>query len=346
MRVGGDAVSTAAQLALPGRGAAQDSLRFLAKPDGSAGNDITIEIQDEPPAGGAEPSEGSEEGGEESGGDADAGRFRLTITPQAQSPEVFDNLSLRRGDERYAVDVINAEEGGSLYVTLEDLAPRGVSLANRLPEGASHALAGGAETLTALVPSDFQGDVAARVGIEGLEAVEDVTIIAVPDLMKAHEDGLLDEEGVIAVQKGAAGALREHGEPRRDPGHASGPRPAGPGGMVRQGQPHVGRRLRHDLLPLDQGRRPGVAGVALRTAQRARGRGVVAHRRSPRRAQGVCERGAAARDRHRDGADPDGALTRTELGALNVKSVNCIQAFPGRGIRVWAGRTLAGGASE
>jgi phage tail sheath protein FI len=39
-------------------------------------------------------------------------------------------------------------------------------------------------------------------------------------------------------------------------------------------------------------------------------------------------------------------VTHAELGTLNVKSINCIRAFPGRGIRVWGARTLAEAASE
>jgi phage tail sheath protein FI len=31
-----------------------------------------------------------------------------------------------------------------------------------------------------------------------------------------------------------------------------------------------------------------------------------------------------------------------EQGALNLNGVNCIRAFPGRGVRVWGARTLSG----
>ena len=197
IRVGGDALSTPAQIALTGRAAPQESLRFTAKLSGSEGNDIRVEISDEAAPAGEEAPEAEGDGGE-----GDAGRFRVTVSAPGQSPEVFGNLSLRRGDERYVVDVVNAEATGSIFVQVEDLAPRGVSLANRLPETGSYALAEGGETVTALAPADFQGDVAAREGIEGLEVLEDVTMIAIPDLMRAYQDGLIDMEGVVSVQKG------------------------------------------------------------------------------------------------------------------------------------------------
>ncbi len=39
-------------------------------------------------------------------------------------------------------------------------------------------------------------------------------------------------------------------------------------------------------------------------------------------------------------------VTQGEQEALNPKSVNCIRFFPGEGIRVWGGRTLAASSSE
>jgi hypothetical protein len=35
-------------------------------------------------------------------------------------------------------------------------------------------------------------------------------------------------------------------------------------------------------------------------------------------------------------------VTHGEQGALNFAGINCIRAFPGRGIRVWGARTLSG----
>jgi phage tail sheath protein FI len=38
-------------------------------------------------------------------------------------------------------------------------------------------------------------------------------------------------------------------------------------------------------------------------------------------------------------------ITKSEQDILNPNSVNCIRAFPGRGIRVWGARTLSSDAS-
>ena len=340
IRVGGDAVSTPAQIALPGRGAAQESLRFTARIEGSGGNEVRVEIADEsPPAAASDDDEEAGEGASGGGGD-DAGRFRVSVSAPGQTPELFENLSLRRGDDRYVVDVMNAESGGSLLVQVEDLAPRGVSVANRLPAAGAYPLVEGAETVTALAPADFQGDVAAREGIDGLEVLEDVTMIAIPDLMRAHQDGLIDAEGVVSVQKG----LIAHCErmqnrvaiidppPGLSPQEMEGWRNSA--NLTSDGGYGV---LYYPWIKVDDPAAKAaafvppsghIAGVWARTDTR---RGV--HK-------------APANEELLGVIDLDADLTQAELGTLNVQSVNCIRSFPGRGIRVWGARTLAEASSE
>ena len=335
VRVGGDAVSTPAQLALPGRAATQESLRFTSRLEGSEGNEISIEITDEAP----EEVEG-DDGGEGGGGDADAGRFRVTVTARGQAPEVFGNLSLSRSDERYVVDVINADPGGSLFVQVEDLAPRGVSLANRLPDAGSYPLEAGAETVTALAPSDFQGDVAAREGIDGLEVLDDVTIIAVPDLMRAHQDGLIDADGVVSVQKGLIAHCERMGDRVAiiDPPPGLSPQEVGnwrnEANLATDGGYGV---LYYPWIKIDD---PAANATAL-VPPSGHLAGVWA-RTDTRR--GVHK--APANEELLGAIDLETDLTQAELGTLNVSGVNCIRSFPGRGIRVWGARTLAESASE
>jgi hypothetical protein len=335
IRVGGDAVSTPAQLSLPGRAAAQESLRFQSRLPGSEGNDIRIEIADEAAPtteGDTESSEPPAEDSAESGG-----RFRVTVRAPGQSPETFSDLSLSRPDPRYVVDVINQQ---SLLIEVEDLAPRGVSLANRMPSAGSYPLAAGAETVTALTPSDFQGDVAARQGIDGLEVLDDVTMIAVPDLWRAYQDGMLDMEAVVSVQKQLIAhcsrmenrvaiidappdlAPQEMEQWRRS------------ANLVSDGGYGV---LYYPWIKVDDPASKSavfvppsghVAGVWARTDAR---RGV--HK-------------APANEELLGAIDLETNLTQAELGTLNVQSVNCIRSFPGRGIRIWGARTLAEAASE
>ncbi|HXH22482.1 MAG TPA: phage tail sheath C-terminal domain-containing protein [Dehalococcoidia bacterium] len=329
IRVGGDVVSQPSTLALPGRAAtAVDSLRITAREPGPEGNDIKVEVADEPPA---------------SGGDApaDERRFRITVTAPGKAPEVFENLTLRRGDPRNAVDVINATETGSKLIMIEDLAPRGVSVADRAPAPATYQMTGGGEALTALTTTDFQGSVASRSGIEGLEALEDVTMVVVPDLMKALEDGLLDMEGVISLQK----AILAHCERMEDRVAILDTPPGLDPTQVDDWKMKVANlisdggygALYYPWIKVDD--------PATNTTRFIPPSGHMA---------GIWSRSDDNRGVHKAPAneqvlgvlDLETQLTMEELGTLNVHSINCIRAFPGRGIRVWGARTLAEAASE
>ncbi len=47
---------------------------------------------------------------------------------------------------------------------------------------------------------DYIGDAADRTGFAGLEAVDDITMLCVPDLMAAYQAGTIDLDGLKAVQ--------------------------------------------------------------------------------------------------------------------------------------------------
>ena len=53
------------------------------------------------------------------------------------------------------------------------------------------------DTLSA---DDYVGDAADRTGFSGLEAVDEVTMVAIPDLIAAYEQGAIDGETLKAVQ--------------------------------------------------------------------------------------------------------------------------------------------------
>ena len=63
-----------------------------------------------------------------------------------------------------------------------------------------------AEAPVAAVPApsvgsdDYVGDVADRTGFAGLETVDEITMLCVPDLMSAYQQGAIDLETVQAVQ--------------------------------------------------------------------------------------------------------------------------------------------------
>ena len=335
VRVGGDVVSHAAVAALPARaGTEVESLRITSKLSGPDGNDVSVEIAEEAPP--APPAEGEPP----AAAAADEARFRMTVRGPSGAPEVFENLSLRRGDARNVLDVLNAETG-SKFISIEDLAPRGVSIADRVPAPGRYSLSGGAESMTSLVPADFSGSVITRSGIEGLEALDDVTMVLAPDIMKAYEDGHLTMDGVISLQKSILGHCTRMEDrvaildtpPDLDPT------------AVDEWKTRIANLISDDgygalYYPWIKVDDPATKGTAFIPPS-----GHMA---------GIWSRSDNRRGVHKAPANEEviGALdvatkvTQAELGTLNVKSINCIRAFPGRGIRVWGARTLAEGASE
>ncbi|MGE0059392.1 MAG: phage tail sheath family protein [Dehalococcoidia bacterium] len=334
VRVGGDVVTETATLALPGRAGAAESLRITSKLPGVEGNGVTVEVTEEAPP---PPPEGSEAPAP----DADGGRFRIRVTAPTHTEEIFEGLTLRRGDARNVVDVINSLELGSKLITVEDLAPRGVSVADRQPAPNTYNLNGGIEQVQALVPADFQGSVAARAGIEGLEALDDVTMVVVPDIMKAYQDGLLDMDGVISLQKAILAHCANMGDrvaildtpPNMNPTEVDDWKMKTANLFSEDGY----GALYYPWIKVDD--------PATRSTSFVPPSGHIA---------GVWSRSDDRRGVHKAPANEEllGALdlqthlTQAELGGLNVHSINCVRAFPGRGIRVWGARTLAEASSE
>ena len=94
--------------------------------------------------------------------------------------------------------------------------------------------------------------------------------------------------------------------------------------------------VRGDVLPVDQGLRPG------RPASRSRSRPAATWPASgpATTPSAACTR-RPANEVVRGAVDLELQITKGEQDLLNPIGVNCIRAFPGRGIRVWGARTLS-----
>ncbi len=143
--------------------------------------------------------------------------------------------------------------------------------------------------------------------------------------------------------------LRADGRPGRDPRRAAGPeRPADQGVARRQGRLRL--QVRHALLAVDQGLRPGRRQGGLRPAERPHGRHLGPQRRHPRRAQGAGQRGRPRRDRPRAPASPRASTTcSTRTGSTaSARSPAAASASgaPGRSRATRRGATSTSGGSS
>ncbi|WP_261569928.1 phage tail sheath family protein [Frankia gtarii] len=280
-------------------------------------------------AGGGSGNGGSTGHGGPGGGGDSARVFTVTVTQDGSQVESFENVTSRRG-KRNVATVVN-EQSQLVRVTELD----GVTALDRAP-------APGVVALRAPAPApaprasaeDFVGDVAARSGVGGLTACDDVTMVLAPDLMFCYQQGQIGLDMVQAVQQ----AMIDHCEKTRDRMAILDPPP---GYNAQQIKDWVKEKAHYESKyatfywpwvsvfdPVEGGSRfvppsGSVAGIWGRSDDT---RGV--HK-------------APANEVVRGALDLETNITRSEHDDLNPEGINVIRAFPGRGIRVWGARTLS-----
>jgi phage tail sheath protein FI len=311
-----------AQAALPGRGgAAQPSLEFTAIEAGAAASgEISVEVR---PA---------EEGAPED-------QFTVVVK-HGESEEVFPNLTMGRGrNARNAVEVVNRE---SKLVRVAERESAG-TLVERAPALGTYALARveaavlatRGQTLPQVSSKEFIGDAAERTGVMGLEALDNVTMVSVPDLMAAYQAGHLSDEGVRAVQT----AIMNHCEAMRDRVAILDAPPDMNPQRIREWRLNVaGYDSKYAALYYPWVRVADPLGEtdSILVPPSGHMAGIWARSDSER---GVHK--APANEIVRGALGLEKQLSRNEQDTLNPIGVNCIRAFPGRGIRVWGARTLS-----
>ncbi|WP_416968558.1 phage tail sheath family protein [Streptomyces sp. 4F14] len=183
-------------------------------------------------------------------------------------------------------------------------------------------------------PAEYVGDAGARTGFGGLETIDEITMVAVPDLMSAYQRGDIDAEGVRTVQL----AVISHCEQMGD-------RVAvldTPPGLNAQQV----RNWRNDEAGYDS-RYATLYYPWVRVFDPAVGRNTTVPPSG--HVAGVWARSDAERGVHkapaneviRGAVDLELRLSKGEQDLLNPIGVNCVRAFPGRGIRIWGARTLS-----
>ncbi|NUU24504.1 MAG: phage tail sheath family protein [Streptomycetaceae bacterium] len=260
--------------------------------------------------------------------------FRLVVRRDGEVVETYPAVTTRKGKDNVATQV-NAR---SQVVNLEESGARGTVAR---PEAQTVALApppGAGGALTPLSAEDYVGDADQRTGFSGLEAVEEVTMVAVPDLMSAYESGAIDLETVTAVQQG----LITHCELMGDRIAILDPPPAL--------SPQQLKGWRTDAAGFDS-KYAALYYPWIKVLDPSTGRNVTMPPSG--HMAGVWARNDTTRGVHKAPANEvvrgavslATALTKGEHDLLNPIGVNCIRAFPGRGIRVWGARTLSSDAS-
>jgi phage tail sheath protein FI len=306
VRVGADGVMPTASAELPSAAdKGKPAFRVAALESGPSGNDITVEV--EAPA------------------DAPEGTFKLVVKQGGKPIETYDNLSTGKGKQNVAT-IVKAQ---SKTITIEEVGTVGA------PASGSVALAGGGSAMPARVsPKDYVGNSSDRTGFAGLEAVDEVTMLTVPDLMSVYEQGIIDLEGLQAVQL----AMLAHCELMGDRVAILDAPPGLNAQQVKEWRvDKAGYDSKYATLywpwikvfdPLSGQARfvPPCGHVAGIWARNDDTRGV--HK-------------APANEVIRGAISLALNITKAEHDQLNPNGINCIRAFPGRGIRIWGARTIS-----
>lgn len=178
------------------------------------------------------------------------------------------------------------------------------------------------------------GDPGDRTGFGGLEAVDEVTMVAVPDLMSAYQRGYVDLEGVQAVQL----AMIAHCELMGDRMAILDPPPGLNAQQVKEWRvDKAGYDSKYAALywPWIKVFDPA-SGTNVFVPPSGHMAGIWARNDDTR---GVHK--APANEVIRGAISLEVNITKNEHDLLNPVGINCIRAFPGRGIRVWGARTLS-----
>ncbi|MFI8894028.1 phage tail sheath family protein [Streptomyces paradoxus] len=270
-------------------------------------------------------------------GEGPAERFRLIVKDDGKPVETFD-VTAKKGGRNYVVTQVKER---SKLITVTEAAPA-AQLAR--PDNQTVALAAPAPAPAAAPaehadtaqpgPAQYLGDSADRTGFGGLEAVDEISMVAVPDLMAAYQRGAIDLEAVKAVQLG----LIAHCELMGDRVAVIDPPPGLNARQIRVWrQETAGYDSKYAALyyPWIKTFDPAT-GHARLVPPSGHVAGIWARSDAER---GVHK--APANEVVRGAVDLETQITRGEQDLLNPIGVNCIRAFPGRGIRVWGARTLS-----
>ncbi len=192
-------------------------------------------------------------------------RFRLLVRQGDQVVETYE-ASTRKNVKGYLLNQTRASK--LIEVTEQRGAAQSRPPAQTVavpdaPAAAPAAPAGGAR----LDAAEYLGDSEARTGFAGLESIDEITMVAVPDLMSAYQRGDIDAEGLRTVQLAVISHCEQMGDRVGPPRLAARPdRPAD--ARLAQGRGRLRLPLRDALLAVGAGLRPGRRPQRHRAAQR------------------------------------------------------------------------------
>ncbi|MBC7880556.1 MAG: phage tail sheath family protein [Anaerolineae bacterium] len=311
------------------------ALRLSLKAEQAASGPVTVQVSDGTPRPLPEGTEGE--------APRDTGEyFTVSVRRGDQILERFEHLTMDAGTATQVATYVVTALQTSAFLIAEDLATTGRPLAKR-PGNGPYEL-----SPPLVVPSadrfarDVEGIRDDRTGVRGIFEIDEITMLACPDIMRAYEANLLDLEQVHGIMEMMISLCE---------GAANGDIPNPPNRMVILDPPpdkvkpqdvvqwlaDFNRRSMFAAIyyPWIKVANPRNGGRPILVPPSGHMMGVWARTDETR---GVYKAPANEVPRGVIGLGYDTNFREQEL--LNPIGINCIRTFPNRGIRIWGARTL------
>ena len=271
--------------------------------------------------------------------DGGSGAFTLTVEKEKAS----GGWSVLEARDASLTEVALEDGGKKVAVAFKDnkapqfvdvlIADANASIATLAPRTQQQALSMESQALTAPVTTDFQGEVTERTGVEGLEAIDDITMVVVPDLMTVPPGAKLDLNMVKAVQTMIIAHCERLGDRVAilDAPPNMSPQAIKKWRMDTAGYDSSYATLYYPWIEVND----PVTNRPMNIPPSGHMAGIWARSDNTR---GVHK--APANEVVRGATGLAYGITKGEQDTLNPFGINCIRAFPGMGIRVWGARTL------
>jgi uncharacterized protein len=253
----------------------------------------------------------------------------LTVVVKSGEEETF---SLTVGKETRVVSMKKGEgfvgDANFELATVTD-----VGAAAALPEDGTYTLSGGG--IQPLNAADFIGDPAARTGLGGLEAIDDVRLVLCPDAVAGFDGSDEAKERIKMVQT----ALIAHCESMRYRFAVLDTPPGLSAQQAKEWRNYVNFDSSYAAMYYPWIKIADLSGSGGTTKLIPPSGHVVGIYNREDTERGVHK--APANAVIQGAIDVELLISKGEQDVLNPIGVNCIRSFPGRGIRVWGARTLS-----
>lgn len=253
----------------------------------------------------------------------------LTVTVKAGEGETF---SLTVGKETKSFSMKKGEnyigDADFELVKITD-----VGGATALPEEGTYTLSGGG--IRPLTAADFIGDPAARTGLGGLEAIDDVRLVLCPDAVAGYDGSDEAKERIKMIQT----AMITHCERMRYRFAVLDTPPGLNAQQAKEWRNYVNFDTSYAAMYYPWIRIADLSGSGSTTKLVPPSGHVVGIYNREDTERGVHK--APANAIVQGAIDVELQISKGEQDVLNPIGVNCIRSFPGRGIRVWGARTLS-----